>query len=130
MIRKFKRKKFPLLVLLQENCNPVVVLEKNPLVAVHKHLHHVKLPTCWQACQILHPVLVLPEGASQQIFAHGLRLAWRSSSQQIRLDIQFVPSLLALRFQMGMSFKLAEIISSKPWPSPMLGQKMCISMRR
>jgi hypothetical protein len=62
--------------------------------------------------------------------AHGLHLAWRSSSQQIRLDIQFVPSLLALIFQMVMSFKWVEVISSKLWPSPILRQKMCISMRR
>jgi hypothetical protein len=45
MICKFKRKKLPLLVLLQENCDPIVVLAKNPPAAVHKHLHHVKLPT-------------------------------------------------------------------------------------
>jgi hypothetical protein len=45
MIRKFKRKKFPFLVLLQENCDPVVVLVKNPQAAVHKHLGHVKPPT-------------------------------------------------------------------------------------
>jgi hypothetical protein len=42
MIRKFKRKKFPLLILLQENCDPIVVLEKNLHTAVHKHLYHVK----------------------------------------------------------------------------------------
>jgi hypothetical protein len=30
MICKFKRKKFPFLILLQENCNTVVVLAKNP----------------------------------------------------------------------------------------------------
>jgi hypothetical protein len=42
MIRKFKRKKFPLLVLLQENCDPVVILAKNPQAAVHKHIRHVK----------------------------------------------------------------------------------------
>jgi hypothetical protein len=45
MIRKFRRKKFPVLVLLQENCNPIIILAKNPQAAVHKHLHHIKPPT-------------------------------------------------------------------------------------
>jgi hypothetical protein len=45
MIPKLKRKKFPFLVLLQENCDPVVILAKNPQAAVHKHLYHIKPPT-------------------------------------------------------------------------------------
>jgi PHD/YefM family antitoxin component YafN of YafNO toxin-antitoxin module len=45
MIRKFKRKKFPLQVLLQENHDPVIVLAKNQQAVVHKPIHHVKPPT-------------------------------------------------------------------------------------
>jgi hypothetical protein len=43
MMHKFK-KKFPLLVLLQGNCDPVVVLAKNLQAVVHKPIRHVKPP--------------------------------------------------------------------------------------
>jgi hypothetical protein len=44
MFHKFKRKKFPLLALL-DNYDPVVVLAKNPQAAVQKPIRHVKPPT-------------------------------------------------------------------------------------
>jgi hypothetical protein len=43
--RKFKKRKFHLLVLLQENFVHVTVLAKSLLEAAHKHIHLVKLHT-------------------------------------------------------------------------------------
>jgi hypothetical protein len=42
MIHKFKRRKFHLLVLLQGNCDHVIVLAKSPQGASHKPIHLVK----------------------------------------------------------------------------------------
>jgi hypothetical protein len=42
MIHKFKRRKFHLRVLLQGNCDHIIVLAKSPQAAAHKPNHPVK----------------------------------------------------------------------------------------